>query len=351
MDYFRRLLSRSRDRRRPAALSSSILNRVPLEILVSIMDFLPSESAVAFSLSCMHLKCLLGTQHFLKVASSSKDTLALLDLLALDLPNQVVCSPCQRLHNMENLRRYNRATYSAGRTCYSYDSLRFPTCVSRDRNSDASMITNLFGTTAFKMAMKRYHQRPKCTELLKIMSSKSAMTMVTGDYVWQFEEECRVVEGCLMHRLQSVYISRKCLFTTPTSFKHNPPSGMICPHIKLGTSMHHIRSGAGRCQKCRTEYRIDFKYYDGQGLVMFFTRWKDLGNGPESESEVWTQHLPPRPMGIFRPSLGVQTSVAAQLPQTKVEGQLFMFRKQYMAKSLQIPKEREHISCIATISR
>jgi hypothetical protein len=88
MDYLRRLLSRSR--RRPAALLSSILNRVPLEILVYMMDFLPPESAAAFSLSCMQLKCLLGTQHFLKVASSAKNTLALLGLLALDLPNQVV---------------------------------------------------------------------------------------------------------------------------------------------------------------------------------------------------------------------------------------------------------------------
>jgi hypothetical protein len=87
MDYLRRLLSRSR--RRPAALLSSILNRVPLEILVYMMDFLP-KSAVASSLSCMQLKCLLGTQHFLKVASSAKNTLALLGLLALDLPNQVV---------------------------------------------------------------------------------------------------------------------------------------------------------------------------------------------------------------------------------------------------------------------
>jgi hypothetical protein len=123
MDYLRRLLSLSR--RRLAALSSSILNKVPLELLLYIIDFLLSESAVAFSLSYMHLKCLLGTQHFLKVASSSKDTLALLDLLALDLPNQVVCSPCQRLHNMENLRRYNSATYSAGSTCYNYECLRF----------------------------------------------------------------------------------------------------------------------------------------------------------------------------------------------------------------------------------
>jgi len=310
MDYLRGLLSLERERQRPAALSSSILNKAPVDILLYIMDYLPSESAVAFSLSCMHLKCLLGTQHFLRVTSSTKDTLALLNLLALDLPNHVVCSACKRLHNMQNLRRYNSATYSAGSTTYQYDSLRFPACVSQDRNNNTHAISNLFGTTAFKMAIKRYHQQPECTKLLKFMSSKAVKIMETGDYIRQFREECRVFQGCLLHRLQSVYISRKCLINTP--FRHDPPSEMICPHIKFRTSEHSIGSGVRRCQECRTEYRIDFKHYDGHGLAMFFTRWKDLGAGPDGE--VWAQHLLSRASlgALFASRVRAQTSVGLQ---------------------------------------
>jgi hypothetical protein len=311
MDYLRGLLYFSLERQRPAALSLSILNKVPVDILLYIMDYLPSESAVAFSLSCMHLKRLLGTQHFLRVTSSTEDTLALLNLLALDLPNHVVCSSCKRLHDMQNLRRYNSATYSAGSTTYQYDSLRFPACVSQDRNNNTWAITNLFGTTAFKMAIKRYHQQPECTKLLKIMSSKAAKTMEMGDYVRQFREECRVVQGCLIHRLQSVYILRKCLSNTP--FRREPPSEIICPHIKFRTTEHNIGSGVRRCQECRTEYRIDVKYYDGHGLVIFFTRWKDLGAGPEGE--VWTQHLSSRAASLgelFASRVRAQASVGLQ---------------------------------------
>jgi hypothetical protein len=297
MGYLQRLLCLSRVRQRPAALASSILNKAPVDILLCIMDYLPSESAVAFSLSCMHLKRLLGTQNFLRVITSTKDTLALLNLLALDLPNQVVCSACKRLHDMQNLQRYNSATYSAGSTIFQYDSLRFPACVSQDQDNDTYLITNLFGSTAVKMAIKRYHQQPECTKLLKIMSSK-AETMETKDYVRQFREECRIIQGCLIHRLQSVYISRYCLGTMP--FRQNPPFENICPHIKFRTSEHTIGSGMRRCQECRTEYRIDFKYYDGHGLAMFFTRWKDLGAGPEGE--VWTQHLPSRAASQHLPS-------------------------------------------------
>lgn len=49
---------------------------------------------------------------------------------------------------------------------------------------------------------------------------------------------------------------------------------------------------------CRTEYRIDLRHYEGHGLAMFLTRWKDLGPGPESE--VWIQHLMPTGNPPFR---------------------------------------------------
>jgi hypothetical protein len=59
---------------------------------------------------------------------------------------------------------------------------------------------------------------------------------------------------------------------------------------------------------------IDFKYYDGRGLAVFFTRWKDLGAGPEGE--VWTQHLPPRAAAslgaLFASRVWAQTSVGLQ---------------------------------------
>jgi hypothetical protein len=115
-----------------------------------------------------------------------------------------------------------------------------------------------------------------------------------------------------MHRLQSVYISRNHLSTTP--FRCDSPSEMICPHITFRTGEHNAGSGLRRCQECRTEYCINFRYYDGHGLALFFTRWKDLGAGPDSE--VWKQHLPPRATSslraLFESQVWDQTSVGLQ---------------------------------------
>lgn len=200
MDFYRKLLSIFRKQQKPDAFTSPLLKKVPIEILLIIMDHLPLKSAVAFSLSCMYLKRNLGTQHLSRLASSTEDTLALLNLLVLDLPNCVVCSACKRLHEMENLRSYNSLTYSAGCTTPRYALSHPPACVSKDRKNDSYVITDLFGSVAVNMAIKRYQNQTDCTELLKIMSRETEI-VDWGSHLRRYREECRFVRGHLMHRL------------------------------------------------------------------------------------------------------------------------------------------------------
>ncbi|KAF7945490.1 hypothetical protein EAE96_010257 [Botrytis aclada] len=256
------------------------------------MGYLPLRSAVVFSLSCLHLKEKLGNEYFLKIGSSIEHTLALLDLIVLDLPNCVACSACNRLHNMENLLRYSCITYSAGSTTRQYDGLRFPACVSQDRGRYSGTVSDLFGSTAVKMALKRARQNPACTELVTMMSSPRARMINLGKYIRQFSEECRIVQGHLMHRMQSVYISDGS--EKHTAFRSSfAPKEKICTHIKLSPRSFLDAAGFGvmRCGRCPTEYRIDVMHCEGLGWGRFFNRWMDLGS--ESEGELWSQHLPP----------------------------------------------------------
>ena len=71
--------------------------------------------------------------------------------------------------------------------------------------------------------------------------------------------------------------------------KFHGPSALerIYPHVKFRPSEYHAGSAVQRCQNCRTQYHTDFMDYDGHGVAMFLTRWKDLGSGPESE--MWNQ--------------------------------------------------------------
>ncbi|TEY35161.1 hypothetical protein BOTCAL_0602g00030 [Botryotinia calthae] len=308
--------------RRPDALSSSILKDVPVEILLHIMSYLPIESAVVFSISCLHLKTRLGSRYFLEVASSTEHTLALLNLIVLDLPDCVACPACNRLHNMENLLRYCSTTYNSGSTTRQYDALPFPACVSYDRDRSSRMVSILFGSTAVKMALKRAHQNPECTELLTMMSSPRTRTTHWGKYVRQCREECRIVQGHLMHRIQSVFISRRR--EKLTAFRRPfDPAEDICTHIESEGQcfLNTIGSGVMGCRKCPTEYRADVMYCEGLGWGRFFTKWVDLGS--ELEGDLWSQHLPPteaqqtrRFRDLLRGRVSVRTDKA---PQDKIE--------------------------------
>ncbi|KAM0130015.1 hypothetical protein ACHAP3_007486 [Botrytis cinerea] len=304
---------------RPDALSSSILKDIPVEILLNITSYLPIESAVVFSLSCLHLKTRLGSRYFLEVTSSTEHTLALLNLIVLDLPDCVACPFCNRLHNMENLLRYSSMTYSAGSTICRYHALPFPACVSYDRDRSSNMVSIFFGSTAVKMALKRAHQNPECTELLKMMSSPRTRTTHWGKYVRQYREECRIVQGHLMHRMQSVFISRRRENLTAFRVPFNTAED-ICTHIEAEGQcfLNTIGSGVKGCRKCPTEYRADVMYCEGLGWGRFFTRWVDLGS--ELEGELWSRHLPPteeqQTRDLFRRIVSARTD---KVPRYKTE--------------------------------
>lgn len=42
-----------------------------------------------------------------------------------------------------------------------------------------------------------------------------------------------------------------------------------------------------RCACCHTEFRIDFKEYEGVGTAVFITKWKDFGQGRSFLDPKW----------------------------------------------------------------
>ncbi|KUJ13591.1 uncharacterized protein LY89DRAFT_160375 [Mollisia scopiformis] len=269
--------------------ASYLLQGLPLDILLCIVAFLPAESAVALSLTCKQLKHLLWDDHSPTLGSSPKAKVALLELLALDLPNFIACSPCGRLHDIENVLWYNSSTYNYNPRSRNREN-RLPACIQRDQDSDLDDITYTFGTTAFKMAVKRYHQKPDCKKVLKLMSSRSVYFSKWDEWVVAWREECRVVGGSLMHCWQSVHISSN--YSYLASHSVTPRNVRICTHVAFNGSTKK----SGICCRCRTEWRIDSKYYNLRGRAVFLT-WKDLGTGPESE--VFRQHNTYTPESSF----------------------------------------------------
>ncbi|KAL2070248.1 hypothetical protein VTL71DRAFT_13274 [Oculimacula yallundae] len=295
---------------------------MPLDILLLLTDHLATESILALSFTCKHLCRSLGIRELAKLASEEeklaeleseeekleelesrarngsarlrlslkvrdpnlrkptlKDTkLALLELLAIDLPDQIACSFCTQLHTFRNVSRYNPLTHDPRKT-------RTPACFSRDLDN-VVFISQMFGSTAFKMLMKMYHQQADCSKMLDTMSIKPELLKIEH-FIYVVAEECRIFQGRLMNRRQMVYYPRE-----KSSFSVHPPIKVICPHLSTRAKVQDLDNRVTRmirCSRCRTEYEVGFKDFEEYGPCWVLTRWKDLGSGPDKE--VWKAHL------------------------------------------------------------
>jgi hypothetical protein len=214
---------------------------------------------------------------------------------------------------MENASRYTKAYYWR-------HTLKPAACVEagwRGTNMN-HMISNYFSRTVFQMAMKRYQQNPENTQFLKLMSSETETMPWMNHYLRQSRTDCRIVQGSMMHRLQYVFISATASKESD-AFRVDPIC-KVCPHIELRLTKEVVyikrgvfgppgsfsnpdwdpwvmrwnfeenfgeinaSTGLLSCQYCWTEFRLDFKHYPSHGLAMFFTRWKNFGNGLESDN-------------------------------------------------------------------
>jgi hypothetical protein len=246
-------------------LESSVLGRIPLELLIQITEYLPVLSAAAFSISCMQIKRLIGDQYLRNLAGRPADKLAFLDILALDLPDQVVCPSCQRLHTMGNAARY---------TSIIRQTEPVPACLLEDRRTMVELlIGHNFSTTIFRMAMKHYQQHPECSQFLKLLSYDENTDLRYG-FMDQYKVDCRIIQGFMIHRVQRIFLSAR---------RSSYPHFRICDHIYHDRDVFSISSEVMRCYYCGTEYRIVLKHYPGYEIAVFFTRWKNLGTGPHDE--------------------------------------------------------------------
>lgn len=196
MESLRRLFSRLRQPSRPNALEFSLLQTLPLELLLQIIEQLPAPSAAVFSISCMRIKLLTGTIYLEYLVGRRAETHGFLDLIARDLPDHDACPPCQKLHKIEDARKY---------TPHSYYSTA---CTSADRKAILFLIFGgSFSSTIFSMAMKRHQQNQECGTLLNELSHPASIYS-TSRYLVQTRGEYRIINGQMIHRFPRCACSR-----------------------------------------------------------------------------------------------------------------------------------------------
>ncbi|KUJ12494.1 uncharacterized protein LY89DRAFT_722097 [Mollisia scopiformis] len=293
------------DVQRPNALENSVLARLPTELLQQIANDLPLASAVSFSLSCRHVYLLLGTQYLENLATATCDheRLVFLNLLECDLPSQIVCTPCRKLHEIKNAKKYMEGS--------GWRELELD-CLGSDWEAMVTdYIHDNFSSTVFKMTMKHHRNfgfDARTRQLLDLLSEKtSSLPWCAGSLVREYEVRCRIKNSSLFTE------KRVTFFGICRDFERHSTEFWICPHLRCESIMGtlwietscsdlllqewsvKLRCGENicwelfRCRYCLTEYQASVKHEVDCTMKLTITVWKDLGQGPDFEE--WKAHL------------------------------------------------------------
>ncbi|KAL3421776.1 hypothetical protein PVAG01_05932 [Phlyctema vagabunda] len=153
-----------------------------------------------------------------------------------------------------------------------------------------------FSFTVFRMIMKRYRQGNDGEKLLGLLAYQSGAVM-EGAQVKQVIATPKIVGGRLLMRLQTAYVvppkgaaqtyllSRnllKCPHTNQWWTRNRTVGNRLNERFKESEmisrdSPEHVISF--QCYYCSTEFHFSLQQFDGEGVLLFVTKWQDLGTG------------------------------------------------------------------------
>jgi hypothetical protein len=198
------------------SLEHSPLKILPIELIVSIAEFLSLQAAASFTLTCRPVWYILGNQYLdqLNVKGHKPNRMAFLELLGRDLPRQILCYDCQLLHSSTKWRYNSR-----------WSSAEQAKCTLKDMDSDVDInIHDGFSSIAFQSAMKLHRHGLDCSMQLSLLT-KSRSSIGYG-YTYRWESTPRIVNGhfILRHQLWILFPVRYAVIAPKIT------SNDVCPH-------------------------------------------------------------------------------------------------------------------------
>ncbi|KAJ5963285.1 uncharacterized protein N7479_003161 [Penicillium vulpinum] len=299
----------------PEVSGPDFLDDLPVELLLSIADFLPLEDIYCFSLCNQRLLAIFNhrTKHR---DLEQKTRLSFLRRLEHDHPRYLACNGCFILHTVEGISEPFALSLPALHYPPRLDCVRASEYVSQDHLwmiiHDLSIYTHYrFHFSHLHLAMKRFY----CGPQYGISTDALSFTEVTNDYVWGdriyrpttlFSIEAQICPKppSLYLRIQDIMSmrSKKSLsedkqlyeeyffdteqeyFATFRVCKHHSESFWMQDIAQYSDRAHLIRN----CNDCNTDFEIELFADRPDGHVTILTtRWINLGPGLSLDDPRW----------------------------------------------------------------
>jgi hypothetical protein len=305
VNVLRCLLDRSHSRG-TIDFAKSHLEKLPTEVLLNIVKFLPLHCAALLTLSSKSLQYKVGNEYLRNFSTMEKfkfknghdrylransamthnqvEYCKFLNLLSEDLPDEVFCHFCQKIHTPKktNVGWVERHAGLERRECYFLQadiqygrSFNFPT---------------------INLALKRARQGLDPSK--QLLSLSETFVVRQRHRLYRSSLQARIVEQRLYVRaIHRLFVPRKIIPSLPTSdwtlricghlesrggFPEQPLSG----HLLRTLAKYHgngcITEKAGvliQCRDCKTELCIEAEEKGKVGVQLVVTVWQDFGSG------------------------------------------------------------------------
>ncbi|CAD6446397.1 def4247a-fe4b-41ec-8b5b-ed2021feecd5-CDS [Sclerotinia trifoliorum] len=301
------LFAKSHPKKRPDALASSLLPRLPTEIIHTILSFLPAAAAACFSISCLQILELVGKGYMDNVLREKANILSFVFLWAKDLPSQIFCTDCKCLYKKWTLRYYlhRRSLISC---CELERQISDYRMMARGV-IDCDRISPMCPTMMDQFMLEIESPEPS----INMDKSRYPIPMGdlrqsrTGNYVNHVRADVALVDGSVIFRLQDTYLNINPEKPYETMFQ-------TCRHIQIQIntdkdSIHAFKLGSATgnywrtndfqiadndapkssasfdcpAANCDDKYHIQFERHAGQGILVSLTRRVNLGTSTTGE--------------------------------------------------------------------
>jgi hypothetical protein len=207
------------------------------------------------------------------------------EMLGREYPDHLECYYCRDMHAVDKVNEY-ASGWAKSKSCWKLNH----------KVRTAKFIHPKFSFTVFRMIMKRHRQGTDCDKLLELLAYRSGAVR-EGAQVKQVVTVPKIVNGRLSMRIETVYVilskERSELYLLNRNLVECPHASKWTLDNRTVTRRLFQRLAAlqtipcdrqefvmsCQCRFCPTEFEFNLQRFEGQGAVLFITKWQDLGNG------------------------------------------------------------------------
>lgn len=243
-------LRKRRSHPRPAiAQTSPLLEKLSVDLILCILDFLPPESVILFSLTCKPLYNITGTSLLEALKTDDRARYNFLAVLEHEWPGHLACYRCARLHAIKETIRYHPTSYAylrivlKDRLAGRHSEYPWSPCGTKgDYRQTRLALHSHFSSDIFRMTMKAYRQNQSCLTLLQLLSHKPK---ILSSGIEAYTGSARIGRNEMLWRDQRVYIYTRAL-TVNNLFPWRTSVVMSSYHFSINAIVHTIQNPALR---------------------------------------------------------------------------------------------------------